>query len=101
MKRPVTMLLGALAVVGMASGAVPARAAIPSPATLAAAKTPADHEAIAEDYLPEARSLEKLALVHRDLAKIDAESGGKPWEAAQAKRKLAAEHEQMASSLAK
>lgn len=115
MKRSMTMLFGALVVIGMASGA--ARAALPSPATLAAAKTSADHEAIAQDYLSEARSLEKLALTHRELARIYSQPGGKPWEAAQAKhcsevvaalaraakaeRKLAAQHEQMASSLAK
>lgn len=117
MKRSVTMLLAALAVVGMASAAVHARAAAPSPATVAAAKTSADHEAIAKAYLSEARSLEKLALVHADLAKIYGQPGGKPWEAAQAKhcrqvaadlsaaakeeRDLAAQHERMASSLAK
>ncbi len=111
------MLFGALCTVALACGAAPAGAAAPSPAALAAATTPADHEAIAKAYLSEARSLEKLALVHRNLAKIYSEPGGKPWEAAQVKhcrqvsadltaaakteRKLAAAHEQMASSLAK
>lgn len=117
MKRCVKLLLGTIAAVAIASGAAPARAAVPSPATVAAAKTPADHQAIASAYLSEARSLEKLVLVHRELARIYSAPGGKPWEAAQAKhcqqvvaelsaaaraeRDLATEHEKMASSLAK
>lgn len=117
MKRFGTLLLGAIGAVAIASGAVPAAAAVPSPATLAAAKTPADHQAIAQEYLSEAKSLEKLAIVHGELARIYSAPGGKPWEAAQAKhcrqvaadlsaaakaeRALAAEHEKMASSLAK
>lgn len=117
MKPSITLLLGALAAAAIMSGPVPAGAAVPSAATLAAAKTPADHQAIANAYLSEARSLEKLAVMHRELARIYSAPGGKPWEAAQARhcrqivaelsaaakaeRDLAAEHEKRASSLAK
>ena len=111
MKRSVTLMLGTLAA-GIAMGAVPAPGRLPSPEALAAAKTPAQHEVIAKEYLAEARVLEKIAVQHRDLAKVYAKPGMMPGShaeamhcreiaaelsaAAKVERKLASEHEKMA-----
>jgi hypothetical protein len=87
---------------------------VPDPAKIAAAKTPADHEAIAKSYEDEAASLEKMAEMHKNLGDTYAQPGGKPWQAAQAKhcrsvaselaaaakneRALAAEHHKLAKA---
>ncbi len=70
-----------------------ARATVPTPAAVAAAKTPAQHEALAKEYDAEANSLEAMAARHESLAKTYAAPGGKPWEIAQARhcRSAAAE----------
>src|SRR6266702_6628389 len=112
MKRSVMMLSASLAALGLSCGALTASAAVPDPATVAAAKTPADHEAIAKAYEKEATSLEKMAAMHKNLGETYGQPGGKPWQAAQAKhcdsvatslkaaaqeeRALAAEHRNMA-----
>lgn len=117
MKRSVITLSAGVAALGLAFGALPAAAAVPSAAAIAAAKTPAEHEAIAKAYAAEAKSLEKLAALHESLERTYAAPGGKPWEAAQAKHcarvaadleaaakeelALAAEHRTMASSAGK
>ena len=62
-----------------------ARAAVPTPSAVAAAKTPAQHEALAKDYGAEARALEQMAARHESLAEVYAAPGGKPWEIAQAR----------------
>ena len=78
-----------------------------------AAKTPADHEAIAKAYEAEAARFEKMAGMHKGLAETySTQAGAKSWHTAQAKhcdsiaanlqaaaresRELAAEHEKMA-----
>lgn len=112
MKRSVTMLNVAVAVFALSGGILTASADVPDPAKIAAAKTPADHEAIAKAYEEEAASLEKLAERHKDLGQTYGQPGGKPWQAGQAKhcdsvaselaaaakneRALAAEHRKMA-----
>ena len=111
MRRSV-MVLSTIAVLWLSAGILPAGAAVPDPTTIAAAKTPADHEAIAKAYEDEAASLDKMAEMHKNLADTYGQPGGKPWQAAQAKhcksvaaelkaaatneRALAAEHHKMA-----
>lgn len=85
MKRSVMMSSAALAALALSFGVVSGNAAVPSAAEIAAAKTPAQHEAIAKAYEAEAKSLEKLAATHESLARTYGAPGGKPWEAAQAK----------------
>lgn len=112
MNRTVKMLSAGIGVMGIALGAWSVRAAVPDPATIAAASSAADHEAIAKSYDAEAASLEKLAAVHENLARTYSQAGGKPWERMQAKhcgaiaselaaaarqeRAIAAEHRKMA-----
>jgi hypothetical protein len=114
MKRSVGILSVGIVVVGLSSG-MPAIADVPDPVTITAAKTPADHEAIAKAYESEAASLEKMAAMHKNLGETyTAQGGGKAWHAAQAKhcdkvgselaaaakeeRALAAEHRKMATT---
>ena len=85
MKRFIMTSSAALAALALSFGAVSANAAVPSAAEIAAAKTPAQHEAIAKAYEAEAKSLEKLAARHESLAQTYGAPAGKPWEAAQAK----------------
>ncbi len=117
MNRSVVMLSIGVAVFALSGGVLPASAVVPDAATIAAAKTPADHEAIAKAYEEEAASLEKLAARHKDLGQTYGQPGGKPWQAAQAKhcdsvatelaaaakneRALAAEHRKMAKGAEK
>ncbi len=117
MKRSALMLSVGVAAFALSGGISPANAAVPDAATIAAAKTPADHEAIAKAYEDEAASLEKLAARHKDLGQTYGQPGGKPWQAAQAKhcdsvatelaaaakneRALAAEHRKMAQGAEK
>ena len=114
MKRSVVMMSVGIAVVGLSSGMLPANAAVPKAATISAAKSPADHEAIAKAYEAEAVSLEKMAAMHKNLGQTYGQPGGKPWQSAQAKhcdsvasdleaaakeeRALAAEHHKMATA---
>ncbi len=74
-----------IAAVGLTFGALTASAKVPDPATISAAKTAADHEAIAKAYDSEAASLERLAAKHKDLGQTYAQPGGKPWQVGQAK----------------
>ncbi len=117
MKRSLTMLNVGVAVFALSGGVLTASADVPDPAKIAAAKTPADHEAIAKAYDEEAASLEKLAARHKDLGQTYGQPGGKPWQAGQAKhcasvaaelaaaakneRALAAEHRKMAKGAEK
>jgi len=111
------MLSVGLAAFGLSGGVLPTMAAVPDPATISAAKTPADHEAIAKAYEEEAASLEKLAARHKDLGETYGQAGGKPWQPAASKhcnsvatelaaaakneRALAAEHHKMAKGVEK
>jgi photosystem II stability/assembly factor-like uncharacterized protein len=114
MKRSITMLSVSIAVVGLSCG-IPAIADVPDTATISAAKSPADHEAIAKAYDAEATSLEKMAAMHKNLGETyTTQAGGKAWQAAQAKhcnsvasnltaaakeeRALGAEHHKMATA---
>lgn len=117
MKRSVMMLSAGIAALGISGGILPAGAAVPDPATITSAKSPADHDAIAKAYEDEAASLEKMAEMHKNLGDTYAQPGGKPWQAAQAKhcrsvatelaaaakneRALAAEHRKMAKGAGK
>jgi hypothetical protein len=117
MKRSVAVLSVSVAVMGLACG-IPAIADIPDVVTITAAKTPADHEAIAKAYESEAASLEKMAAMHKNLGETySSQAGGKALHAAQAKhcdsvasdlaaaakeeRALAAEHRKMATTAGK
>ena len=98
----------------LALGTLSATAAVPTAAQIAAAKTPADHEALAKAYEVEAKALEKMAARHKDLGQTYGQPGGKPWQAGQAKhcdsvaseleaaakeeRALAEEHAKMAKA---
>jgi hypothetical protein len=112
MKKTMAMLSASVVGLWLAGTAVPASAEVPTPETIAAAKTPADHEAIAKAYENEAVSLEKLAAAHKGLEQTYGQPGLKPAQAMQAKhcesvsselaaaakneRALAAEHRKMA-----
>ena len=56
-----------------------------SAAQIEAAKTPAEHEAIAKLFEDEAASLTKKSEMHGEMAKTFGAPGGKPYMAAQAK----------------
>jgi hypothetical protein len=117
MKWSVGILSVGIAVVGLSCG-IPAIADVPDSVTISAAKTPADHEAIAKAYEAEAASLEKMAGMHKNLGETySSQAGGKALHAAQAKhcnsvaselaaaakeeRALAAEHRKMAAAAGK
>jgi hypothetical protein len=110
-----SILTVSIATLGLSLGALSATAAVPSPATITAAKTPAEHEAIAKAYEEEAKALEKMAAKHKDLGQTyTQQAGGKAPQASQAKhcdsvaadleaaakeeRALAEEHHKMAKS---
>jgi hypothetical protein len=111
------MLSAGIAAFGLSGGILQASAGVPDPATVAAAKTPADHEAIAKAYDEEAASLDKLAAMHKNLGETYGQPGGKPWQPAMSKhcdsvatelaaaakneRALAAEHRKMAKGTEK
>ncbi len=117
MKRSIMLVSAGIAAFGLSGGVLPATAGVPDPATIAAAKTPADHEAIAKAYEEEAASLDKLAAMHKNLGETYGQPGGKPWQASQSKhcasvatelaaaakneRALAAEHRKMAKTAEK
>lgn len=68
MNRFVAMMsAGAVAI--LLSGAAMAAEPVVTPAQISAAKTPADHEAIAKAYDAEAASLEAKAAQHEQMAK--------------------------------
>jgi len=113
MKPLIRMMSVGLAVLALSGGgAWAAGSNALDPAKIEAAKTPADHEAIAKAYEAQARSLEKMAEMHKNLSETYAQPGGKSWQAAQAKhcdsvaaslksaaqedRALATEHRKMA-----
>ena len=77
------------AVVAAAAGlfGMPGAIAAPTldPVAIKAAKTPADHEAIARAYQEEATNLEKEAAWHKELAESYAAPGGEAWMAGQVK----------------
>jgi hypothetical protein len=118
MKLPTKSLSAGVVALGLTFTALSANAAPPDPATVAAAKTAADHEAIAKAYEEEAGSFEKMAALHKNLGDTyRSQAGGKAWHAAQAKhcgsvatdleaaakseRALAAEHHELAKSAGK
>src|SRR5262245_14522887 len=111
MRRSITIL--SITALGLSLGTLSATAAVPTPAAIAAAKTPAEHEAIAKAYESEARALEKMAAKHKDLGQTyGSQAGGKALQAGQARhcdsvatdlesaakeeRALAEEHHKMA-----
>jgi hypothetical protein len=110
MKPSILML--SITALGLSLGTLSATAAVPTAAQIAAAKTPADHEALAKAYESEAKALEKMAARHKDLGQTYGQPGGKPWQPAMAKhcdsvssdleaaakeeRTLAEEHHKMA-----
>ena len=113
MKRSSVLL--AIASLGVALSAA---AAPPDAVTITAAKSSADHEAIAQAYESEAASLEKMAAMHKNLGDTyGSQAGGKALHTAQAKhcvsvakdldaaakeeRALAAEHRRLAKSAGK
>lgn len=116
MKTSVKMLSAGLIALGiMLGGSQGVRAADLDPATIAAAKTPADHEAIAKAYEEQAASFESQAEMHKNISKTYGQPGGKPWMESQVKhcdkvaadlraaareeRALAAEHHKMAKTV--
>jgi len=118
MKRTTKMMVTAVVALGSTFAAFTASAAPPDAATVTAAKTPADHEAIAKAYEDEAASFEKMAAMHKNLGETyTSQAGGKSVHAAQAKhcgsvatdlesaakeeRALAAEHHKLAKSAGK
>jgi len=115
MKSSIKVWSVGIVATGLVLGALSASAAVPDPATVAAAKTAADHEAIAKGYEEEAGALDKLAATHSNLGETyTKQGGGKSLQAAQAKhcdsvalklaaaakeeRALAAQHHKMAKS---
>jgi hypothetical protein len=73
-----TMMTAGLAVLVLtATAAYAAPAPFVSEAAVSAAKTPAEHEAIAKAYDDEAASLKQKAEVHGDMAKSNAGAGMK------------------------
>ncbi len=85
MKPLVVMLSASLAVLALAGGAWAGDARGIEPSWIGAAKTAADHEAIAKSYEAEAMGFEKKAAMHKNLAETYGVPGGKPWQASQAK----------------
>jgi hypothetical protein len=69
MNRLVTMLGAGVAAVMLSGGAWAAGDTMVTPAQIEAAKTPADHEAIAAAYDTEAAQLESMAKKHEAMAK--------------------------------
>ncbi len=116
MRRFVTMMSAALAVLALSTGAWAAGDMVVTPAQIEAAKTPADHEAIAAAYDREAAQLEAQAKEHEAMAKAYLSPGVKKGvetsamhahcaklakqysEAAKENRDLAAEHRKMAAA---
>jgi hypothetical protein len=85
MKPLVSLLSAGLAVLALSGGAWAGDSKALDPAKIEAAKTPAEHEAIAKAYEAQAVSMEKMAAMHKNLGETYGQPGGKPWQAAQAK----------------
>jgi hypothetical protein len=116
MKPLVMMMSVSVAALALSVGAWAGDAHALDPAWVAAAKTPAEHEAVAKAYDAEALGFEKKAAMHKNLAETYGAPGGKPFQAAQAKhcdsvaasltaaaqedRALAAGHRKMAKEAA-
>jgi len=113
--KPLVMIMSAsLAALALSGGAWAADSTKIEPASIGAAHTAADHEALAKEYDAEAASFEKTAEMHENLAQTYGQPGLKPTQAAQAKhcknvavslktaakedRALAAEHRKMAAA---
>lgn len=112
MKSGISIWSAGIVALGLMTATASVPAAELDPATIAAAKTPADHEAIARAYEVEAAKLEDKAILHERMGEIYAQPGGKPWAKAQVRhckavvadlkaaaredRALAAEHRKMA-----
>jgi hypothetical protein len=112
MKPLVIMMSASLAALVLCGGASAGEARRLEPAWVGAAKTAADHEAVAKAYDAEALGFEKKAAMHKNLAETYGAPGLKAPQAAQAKhcesvaaslttaaqedRALAAEHRNMA-----
>ncbi len=115
MKPLVVVLSASLVAFALTGGAWAGDGHPLDPARVAAAKTSADHEAIARAYDKEALGFEKMAGMHKNLGETYGQPGGKPWQASQAKhcdsvatslksaaeeeRALAAEHRKMAKEV--
>jgi hypothetical protein len=112
MKPIVIMLSAAAAAVALSGSVWAADADTLDTVKIEAAKSPADHEAIAKAYDAEAVRFEKMAGMHKGLAQTyTSQPGGKAWHKAQARhcadiaaslqtaakesRELAAEHRKM------
>lgn len=118
MNRLVTLLSAGVAAVMLSGSAWAADAAMVTPAQIEAAKTPADHEAIAAAYDKEAARLDNMAKEHEQMAQAYRSAGTKKGmdsaamhahcaklakqfsEAAKETRDLAAEHRKMAAAAA-
>jgi len=86
MKPIITLLSAGIAAVALSGSAWAADTDALDTVKIEAAKTPADHEAIAKAYEAEAIRFEKMAEMHKSLAQTYSGQGGsKPWHAAQAK----------------
>src|SRR5690242_12114996 len=80
MNPALVKLTALIAASGFLITALQANAAVPAPGAVAAARTPAEHEAIAKAYESEAKSLERLAAMHKSLGQTYGQPGGKPWQ---------------------
>ncbi len=69
MSRFMAMLSAGIAALMLTGGAWAATSDTVTPAQIAAAKTPADHEAIAKAYDDEANKLDAMAKEHEEMAK--------------------------------
>jgi hypothetical protein len=85
MKSLVMMMSASLAALALSGGASAGDGHRLDPGRIAAAKTPAEHEAVAKAYDAEALSFEKKAAMHKNLTETYGAPGGKPFQAAQAK----------------
>ena len=84
--KPFAMILStSLAAFALSGGVWAAGNAALDPAKIMAAKTPADHEAIAKAYEAEASKFEKTAEMHKNLAETYGQAGLKAQQAAQSK----------------
>jgi hypothetical protein len=84
--KPFALILSmSLAALALSGGVWAAENPALDPAKIEAAKTPADHEAIAKAYEEEAASLDKTAEMHKNLSETYGTAGLKATQAAQSK----------------
>src|SRR6266702_7971010 len=83
--KPLVMMMSASLAALVLSGAWAGDAHRLEPAWVGAAKTSADHEAVAKAYDAEALGFEKKAAMHKNLAETYGAPGGKAPQAAQSK----------------